>query len=171
MMYKVMDNYLSEAEFNYVYDTIHNMDFNWCLWKKANNNSSKENQFQFAHSFVNYKKECYSTSSKLPILIMKRIAKEEKKQLIISKAKANLFLKKDNHIELGLHKDIEDDTFLKTLILYLEDSNGYTEFENGEKINSVKNRALLFDAHIPHQTVTQTDTMFRTNVNINFYYD
>ena len=35
---------------------------------------------------------------------------------------------------------------------------------------SVKNRALIFNAHSIHQTVTQTDTMFRTNVNINFYY-
>lgn len=170
MMYNIIDNYLSETEFSYVYNTIHNIDFNWCLWKKANYNSNEDNHFQFAHSFVNYKKECYKTSSKLPILIMKRIAKKEKKQLIISKAKANLFLKNNNHVKLGFHKDIEDDTFLKTLILYLEDSNGYTEFENGEKIMSVKNRALIFNAHSIHQTVTQTDTMFRTNVNINFYY-
>ena len=45
---------------------------------------------------------------------------------------------------------------------------GYTELENGEKVNTVKNRALIFDAHLYHQTVTQTDSLFRRNININF---
>ena len=168
-MYNIIDNYLSDIDFDFVYNSIHNTDFNWCLWKKANNSSDSENQFQFAHRYVNYKKECYNKSSNIPILVMKRIAKQSKKQLIISKAKTNLFVKQNESIRLGFHKDIEDDVFLKTLILYLEDSNGYTQFENEVKVLSKRNRAVIFDAHSIHQTVTQTDVMFRTNININYY--
>ena len=69
---------------------------------------------------------------------------------------------------LGYHQDIDDSKDYKTLLLYFETNNGYTEFETGEKIPSVENSALIFDANKMHQTVTQTDMMFRRNININY---
>jgi hypothetical protein len=61
-----------------------------------------------------------------------------------------------------------DDEDHKTLLYYIEDSNGYTEFNDGQKVESKRNRAVIFDAHLIHQTVTQTDKLFRTNININY---
>ena len=66
-----------------------------------------------------------------------------------------------------------------SLLLYLEDSNGKTDFKNvqifdGIKIKAVDsfaNRALIFPSTCEHQTLTQTDVTFRTNINMNFKFD
>ena len=81
----------------------------------------------------------------------------------------NLFVNTSNKNEgKGFHKDVINDDDMKTLLFYLEDSNGYTEFEDGTIIESKKNRAIVFNSNILHQTVMQTNTIFRRNININF---
>ena len=62
--------------------------------------------------------------------------------------------------------------FIKIWIMqkHLENSNGYTEFDNGRKVESKQNRAVLFNSDFLHQTVSQTDVKFRRNININFNY-
>ena len=72
---------------------------------------------------------------------------------------------------MGYHRDIEDSEEVMTLLLYLEDSDGGTQFkETGEKVLSKRNRAVVFPAHLEHQTVSATNVLFRSNVNINFIY-
>ena len=69
---------------------------------------------------------------------------------------------------MGYHEDMDDENIF-TLLLYLEDSNGGTQFkDNGRKIKSKRNRAIIFPARVEHQTVMQTNTLFRMNININF---
>ena len=38
-------------------------------------------------------------------------------------------------------------------------------------VESFANRALIFPARCEHQTLTQTDVTFRTNINMNFIFD
>ena len=42
------------------------------------------------------------------------------------------------------------------------------ELKTGEKIVSKRNRLAIFDGHIQHKSVTQTDTKYRLNYNLNF---
>ena len=84
----------------------------------------------------------------------------------------NMFLKTvDYQNELGYHIDLDgsyNSDFI-TMLIYLEDSNGYTQFKDTkEKIESKRNRALIFNSSIEHQTITQTDIPIRRNININF---
>lgn len=163
-MIKIFDNYLPENKFKEVYNLVHNNNFNWVFTKNVNDNC-KENDFQFLHKFVEFGNELYENA----LFVPREIMRPYNKQIGITRAKANLFTKiNENHNELGYHKDIEDQDGFYTLILYLEDSNGYTEFEDKSMVLSKRNRALIFDANVNHQTVTQTDTLFRTNININF---
>ena len=55
-----------------------------------------------------------------------------------------------------------------TAIFYINTNNGYTEFENGEKIESVANRLIMFPSNIKHRGVTQTDEQTRIMINFNF---
>ena len=72
---------------------------------------------------------------------------------------------------MGYHRDVEDSPHMHTLLLYLEDSDGGTQFkDNGRIIRSKRNRAVIFPAHKMHQTIMQTNSLYRTNVNINFEY-
>ena len=56
----------------------------------------------------------------------------------------------------------------KTGIFYLNTNNGYTLMENGERIDSVENRFIVFDNKTFHSGVSQTDTKIRIVINFNF---
>jgi len=86
--------------------------------------------------------------------------------------KMNLNLVSSKIIEHGFHIDnyIErDDAY--TGIYYVNNNNGYTLFENGEKIESVFNRFVVFPANMQHTGTTCTDMPMRIVINFNFYRD
>lgn len=56
----------------------------------------------------------------------------------------------------------------KAAILYLNTNNGYTVIGD-QKIESVENRLLRFDATVPHHSTTCTDAPYRSNININYF--
>lgn len=166
---EIIDNYLNDEEFNFVYNTINDKQFLW-EWRKVANSNSKNygEDFQFMHFFIEYGKPFYINASQIPTIITQKYAVKQNKSFDINRAKANLFIKTSEvPKQLGFHKDITNSDNYLTIIFYLEDSDGYTEFKNGNKIDSVKNRAAIFPAHEEHQTVTQTSTLFRTNINVN----
>ena len=55
----------------------------------------------------------------------------------------------------------------KVCIFYVNTNNGFTLFENGEKVNSIANRLIIFDGLEKHCSVVQTDTTARYIININ----
>jgi hypothetical protein len=57
----------------------------------------------------------------------------------------------------------------KTAIFYLNTNNGYTEFETGEKVDSVENRLLIFNCNKIHRGKNQTNKERRLFLNINYY--
>ena len=50
----------------------------------------------------------------------------------------------------------------------MNDNNGYTEFENGERVYSKANRAVIFDGQTMHSGVSCTDAKYRCVINWNF---
>ena len=54
-------------------------------------------------------------------------------------------------------------------IFALNTCNGFTEFEDGTKIDSVENRLFLFDPSVKHRSTNTTDAMGRFNINFNFF--
>ena len=53
-------------------------------------------------------------------------------------------------------------------IFYLNTNNGYTELDDGTKVDSVANRLLIFPNEMKHRGVSANDTMFKSVVNIVF---
>ena len=49
----------------------------------------------------------------------------------------------------------------KTAVFYVNTNNGYTEFEDGTKVESVENRIIFFDGSRPHNSSTCTDQKIR----------
>ena len=47
-------------------------------------------------------------------------------------------------------------------------NNGYTEFENGVKIESVANRLITFPAGMKHRGTSCTDKKIRVVINFNY---
>ena len=82
--------------------------------------------------------------------------------------RCNVLMRRDqNHIG-GFHTDFQDRPDITTSVLYINDCNGGTAFEDGGFVQSKANRVVIFNNTVPHAGVWQTDTPFRYVVNANF---
>ena len=56
-----------------------------------------------------------------------------------------------------------------TAIFYLNSNNGYTEFEDGTKVESVANRFVSFPSTLKHRGTSCTDENVRVVINFNYF--
>ena len=84
----------------------------------------------------------------------------------VVKIKANLLLKTSEVIEHCFHTDTNVDC--TTVVYYLNTCDGFTHFENGSKIETEENRAVIFNSQIPHggSTTSNADNRIVLNINI-----
>lgn len=172
-MIEIFDNYLSEEIFEQVLHHINFGNICWNFAEKANPESYVEKQFQFFHYMVENGENLYEGADVLSKQILYPFMFKKKRNLLLIRSRINFYIKvEDSQFGLGYHIDM-DNTPSKpyTLLLYLEDSNGCTEFEKcGTRIESKRNRACVFPAGLRHQTITSSDSLFRKNINLNFLY-
>ncbi len=84
----------------------------------------------------------------------------------IHRMKINCFVKGAEHIVSESHRDMNEPH--KVALWSLNTNNGYTLFDNGDRVPSVENQMVYFDGSEKHSTVSQTDSKLRINVNINY---
>ena len=84
------------------------------------------------------------------------------------RSKANLFVNRNKHYHCGYHKDMLDMDDYYTIVYNINDNNGGTQIKDGEFFKSTANGGLLFYGGVEHESITQTDTYTRINLNINF---
>ncbi len=86
---------------------------------------------------------------------------------VIHRMKVNLYTNTGSQDKHGFHIDMP--WMEHRILLYsVNTNNGYTEFEDGTKLPSIANQAYIFDGKHKHQSVSQTDTNIRVNVNVVF---
>lgn len=119
--------------------------------------------FMFNHALF-FENQPTTNSSNILTIILPLLSKVKHEQLI--RAKVNLYTKSVEPIITGFH--IDQDEPHKVLLYSVNTNNGYTLFENGDKVPSVANQAVIFDGHLKHSSVTQTDENIRVNININY---
>jgi len=142
-----------------------------CQWRYVNYIAHKDgrdndNDGYFVHSF----KDChpqtfedrYPVSPHFPLII--KILEKIKYQNIL-RIRSSLYPRRDIQKPDPFHVDYSFPH--KVCIFYVNTNNGYTMFENGEKIPSVENQLATFDGSEKHCSVVQTDTSARYIVNIN----
>ena len=83
------------------------------------------------------------------------------------KIKVNMNPKTDKIIMHGFHNDMVFKC--KTGILYLNNNDGYTIFEDGTKVESIENRFVSFDSDMKHSGTSCTDQRVRLVININYF--
>mgnify|MGYP001415441447 FL=1 len=86
----------------------------------------------------------------------------------IIKIRANLTTRTKDIEEFYMHTDVPSNFKSKTAIYYVNSNDGYTKFE-GNKIESVANRMIVFDSNINHTGTTCTNTKRRLVINFNYY--
>ena len=99
------------------------------------------------------------------------------------RVKSNMNLKTSKIVKHGLHIDLvgavdfDNPTTsipkyfdgARTAIFYLNSNDGYTEFEDGTRIESVANRIVSFPYYMKHTGTTCTDQPFRSVINFNYF--
>ncbi|KZR67734.1 hypothetical protein [Prochlorococcus sp. MIT 1303] len=145
----------------------------WQIGRTMNPNSTSENHFAFIQDYSHkIFKETYLKDFPAKFnraLMTPYVKKHNCKSISVIRSRINMYIRTVGREDMcGYHQDYPNPG-IKTLLLYLEDSDGCTEFKvSGDRIVSERNKAIIFDSNIEHQTISQTNTLFRHNVNVNF---
>ncbi len=163
---KIIDNFLDDEFSKKLEDELINSNFPWyCM----NNITSDDNDnFAFFHQFV---EDTKINSDKYNDLVLPLINEIINQKLInidykCERIKANLYTNQTKQIKHNFHIDTKESHIVA--LYCVNTNNGYTELKTGEKIISKRNRLAIFDGQIQHKSVTQTDTKYRLNYNLNF---
>jgi len=84
------------------------------------------------------------------------------------RAKAGFYPRGDKIVENGLHTDRTHPH--KNIVFYVNTCDGFTRLEDGTKIDSVANRALLLDdGLIKHNSTNTTNVHLRCTIAVNYF--
>ena len=167
----LIDNFLDDKSFLEIHDKIMNDAFPWFwlgtkpgsgYWSESTVHDNEQQNYQFTHVFYSdnqVRSEYYNVLS--PIL-----NKLDCRGVNRIKANLNPF-KGDSIRENELHTDNSWTPF--TAIYYLNTNDGYTVFEDGTQIESIKNRILIFKTSLKHTGTNCTDQKRRVVINFNYY--
>ena len=175
---KIFDNFLTQRENNKIFDEMMSMQFSWGYSPAKvydSKNHFRFNDFrnqQLVHMFYSRDGKM-SSHIKMVNPIMKKL-----EALAVHRIKANLELYNgDTAFKSDFHVDWKNPYTKKGCknmtigIYYVNGNNGYTEFEDGTRIESVANRFVSFAGDLLHRGVSQTDTKERVVINFNYFCD
>ncbi len=187
---KIEDDYLSSSELGLVQNLFAPADplnqiqkeigtISWVLGEVVNYsnvNVEKENRDN------NFQLSCMLYNSPDPQVGVEPIVSPQNKFLFpiffskinprgLLRVKTNLLMRTSEIIKHGFHCDYPEDTYdgTKTSIFYINSNDGYTEFKDGTKIESIANRLITFPHHMKHRGTTCTNKPFRLVINFNYF--
>ena len=163
-MFKVIDNFLDDKNFEILENNIlKNTYFPWFFSEYTDYKGEKGlNKGKYLHTFYEYNNQNSSYFKLLLPLIEKLKCISLIRIKIDSNSCTNKIIEGNYHVDYP-HKSI-------TAIYYLNTNDGYTKFKkNKKKINSVKNRMVIFDSDKEHLGTTTTNAKRRVVLNFNYF--
>ena len=161
-MIKVIDNLLDNTDFKKLSDFILSKEFPWFFLEDKVHKG--DGHFQMCHNFfLSGAPQSRFVKILDPFITKLNIGK-------VIRIKANITFKKEKNIETGMHTDVKlkNNEKFKTAVYYCNNNNGSTLFENGKRIYSKENRAVIFDGDQLHCGVDCTDVSRRVVINFNY---
>ena len=172
---KIIDNYLTKEVFKTLQDAFLGNRFPWFYNKSKTTSADSpikgyeaQDQHQFTHTFFGNEQNLNwtpTTAIIAPLL-------DKIKPRIWIRVKSNMSTINSKPLVGGWHCDMLTDnkgwSDTTTALFYINTNNGYTMFENGEKVPSVENRLVIIRNDTLHTGVSQTDTKVRVVLNLNY---
>ena len=162
--HEVIDNFLPKDYFDELKKIVMSEEISWFFNTKINKFHKKDDfTSYFTHNLFNmsvpyiyseYYKHFHRFWSYLNMKALTRM-------------KLNLYPRTDTLEIHEPHIDYPDDH--KGCIFSFNTCDGYTILEDGTKIKSVENRALLFNPATKHSSTSTTNDKARINININYF--
>ena len=158
MNYELIDNFLEPKDLKKIQDLFLGRKIAWNCYDGIV--LPGDGAFQFIHVlYSNYAPASPFFNELAPIW-------QKIDPCSIVRSKANLTMKTVEHDKSAYHSDVDN---CITAIYYVNTNNGYTEFQNGMKVDSIENRIVIFDSNEKHRAVTTTDTARRVVINFNYF--
>lgn len=159
----IFNDFLRESDFIHLENLIHNENFSW--YKKSgtsyvkNDPAFNNDGCYFNHSLFNN-----GNITSEAFYFAQPILNKLKIQTLL-RVQINLYPKTFFKKKHGWHIDYEFPH--KGLLLALNTNNGKT-ITKKKSYKSIRNRAFIFEPHLPHRSTTCTDKEFRSNIIINY---
>lgn len=160
----IIDNFLPKEEFLKLKTILMSDMMPWFFndYKVFDTKKENLNNYQFVHIFYqNY--QIWSNHYDCLLSLINKI-----KPNALVRIKINLSSVTKTNIKSDFHTDITG-VKCNTAIFYINSNDGFTEFEDGKKINSVENRLITFPSEMKHLGATCTDAKRRLVLNINYF--
>ena len=166
--YIINDNFLSQPNFVKLRDYITAPTFPWFFNTKVDSHFEDPTPGQFVHTIQHGGVVCSQAYDTLIPIVEHPLC-----VFVFYRIKLNLQTRLPEPFTYSFHSDTEDmeDEFKPqwtTSILYINTNNGYTEFEDGTKIESIANRLVSFPSSVKHRGISQTDEQTRIVINFNY---
>ena len=167
---EVKDNFLDDVHLIQLDELINDPDFAWYLQKEQVPGANDGHWFRH----IIYHSDEPRSNLYDPVC---GIFRDYLKYISLCRITVNLLLRQetpsisDYHIDYGnapIHMNKPNNQNVTTAIFYLNTNNGSTEFKNGDIIDSVRNRIIMFPANTSHRAIGQTDVLERIVLNFNF---
>ena len=159
---KIKDNFLVKKDLTQLENLIYN-NFPWYLNKEQV--TGADDCCWLSH--ILYDEDEPKSDSYKPLI---NIFNNYLPQLTLVRVFVNLLLRQETPSISAFHRDCDFDYTEKmtTAIFYLNTNNGATEFKDGDRIDSIRNRLVMFPTNTLHRAVGQTDVATRIVFNFNF---
>ena len=165
---KIEDNFLDQKEFDELQALMMSPAFDWHYLEGIDYEEQKD-KFMFTHMFY------FNSTPRSSFLERLNPIIEKIQPVALYRIKANLLTRTSNIIENEFHVDMdfgmpeEKQKQWTTSILYVNTNNGYTEFEDGTKVESIANRMVTFPSNLKHRGTSCTDEKTRVVINFNYF--
>jgi len=159
----VADDFLEYKQFKQLQEFVMSYDISWFFQPVVNTHESNELSCYFTHSLYNPNKPYVYSEHYHKFLVFWEAL--EIKSLM--RMKLNLYPRVQEIEKHDLHRDYPFTH--KGCVFSFNTCDGGTRFEDGTIIDSVENRAILFDAYELHGSLNTTNAKGRFNLNINYF--
>ena len=165
----VNDNFLIEQDFENIRKEITARSFQWNFSQYVDSQDEELTPGQFIHTVYSGCVPCSQFYNSLVPIIEHKFGIST-----LYRIKLNLQPRLPEPFTYMFHSDLSHDfeedvaSHWTTAILYINTNNGFTEFEDGVKVESVANRLVMFPSNFKHRGITQTDEQTRIMINFNF---
>tara|TARA_E500000331_G_scaffold106201_1_gene102910 strand:- start:21189 stop:21680 length:492 start_codon:yes stop_codon:yes gene_type:complete len=161
---QVTEDFLQEEYYDHLNEIITSTQFPWMFQKRvANIEEDPEedlNHYYFVHSLF------FQNKIESPLYDDFLYLFQSLNVQFLHRARVLMFV---NQGEQYIHdRHVDHTTNCKTALIYMNTNDGFTDFETGERVESVKNRLLLFDGSIPHSSSTPTNTKERLLLSVTY---
>ena len=163
---RVIDNFIHPDQFQPLQDLMLGHHFPWFYNDGIVGPDDPPGSFQFTHVF-------YSAHGVTPD--PDKVIKSDWLHMLgplVSqlggsgwRIKANMGPRTTEIVRNKFHIDFPNIT---TAVYFINTNNGWTEFQNGDKVESVANRIVIFDSNTMHTGTTCTDEKVRVLINFNY---